>query len=174
MTGTLALPWLADERIRCFGCSPHNPDGLALAVRRLPDGRTGAWFTVPERFASYPGIVHGGVIGAVVDEVMGTLVAVERGRLTFCATLRTRMLAPLHTGRRYLVTARLLSGTAGDTGRTTVRAEADVSDVDGAVRVAASGTYTPIRAEEARDLGLDAAGFAALQPYFDHQRGTSS
>jgi acyl-coenzyme A thioesterase PaaI-like protein len=166
----LTLPWLADSRFRCFGCSPHNPVGLALSLRRLPDGRVGAWTTLPERFASYPGIVHGGVLSTLVDEVMGNLVALERGRLAFCATLRTRMLAPLRTGRPYLASARLLdAGTDG----AVIRAEADVSDVDGEVHATASGTYQPIRAAHARVLmGLDDAGYATVQHYFDHQMGT--
>lgn len=166
----LSLPWLADARFRCFGCSPHNASGLALPLRRLPDGRVGARASFSGRFASYPGIVHGGLISTLVDEVMGTLVAVERGRLAFCATLRTRMLAPLRTGHEYLCAARLLDV---QTGNTVVRAEADVSDVDGEVLVTATGTYQPIGAERARALiGLDDAGYASVQDYFDHQMGT--
>jgi acyl-coenzyme A thioesterase PaaI-like protein len=166
----LLLPWLADARFGCFGCSPHNASGLALSLRRLPDGRVGAWAALSERFASYPGIVHGGLISTLVDEVMGTLVAVERGRLAFCATLRTRMLAPLRTGHTYLCAARLLDAGAGST---VVRAEADVSDKDGEVLVTATGTYQPIDARRARAMiSLDDAGYASVQDYFDYQMGT--
>jgi len=169
----LPLPWLTDARFRCFGCSPHNPVGLALPLARLPGDRIGAWTTFAERFASYPGIVHGGVISTLVDEVMGNLVALERGRLAFCVTLRTRMLAPLRIGRPYLCSARLVAAGTDDADGAVIRAEADVSDVDGDLHAIASGTYQPIRAAHARTLmGLDDAEYATLQHYFDHQMGT--
>jgi hypothetical protein len=80
LTGTppgepLSLPWLDEPRFRCFGCSPHNRVGLALSLYRLPDGRIAAPSTLSELHASYPGVVHGGVISALVDEVPHLTVA---------------------------------------------------------------------------------------------------
>ena len=167
----LALPWAG---FGCFGCSSENAAGLALSLQRLPDGRVAARTTLPERYASYPGIVHGGIISTLVDEVMGNLIAIDHGLLAFCATLRTRMLAPVRTGRPYLTAARLV-GTSAGTGASagTVRAEADVLDADGEVCVMASGTYQPISAADARALmGLGDAEYANVQHFFDHRIGT--
>lgn len=163
----VALPWLGQPRFRCFGCSPHNPIGLGLALYRRPDGRIAGACTLSERYASYPGVVHGGVVSALADEVMGNAVAVLRHRLAYCTTLRTRMLAPVRTGRRYLTVATLLA--AGPDG---FRVEADVLDPDGVSYVMASGTYRPIPAAHARDLmGLDDTDYTAVADYFDHRIG---
>jgi acyl-coenzyme A thioesterase PaaI-like protein len=164
----ITLPWLDEPRFRCFGCSPHNLVGLALKLYRLPDGRIAARSNLSELYASYPGIVHGGIVSAIVDEVMGDLVAIDHGRLAFCVTLRTRMLAPVRTARPYLTAARLVERTAD-----VFRVEADVLDPAGEVCVMASGSYQPVSTAAARDLmGLDDAEYARLQEYFDHRIGT--
>jgi uncharacterized protein (TIGR00369 family) len=165
----LSLPWLGEPRFRCFGCSPHNPVGLALSLYRLPDGRIAAPSTLSERHASYPGVVHGGIISALVDEVMGDLVAIDHGMLAFCVTLRTKMLAPVRTGLPHLTVARLV-----DAGATVIRVEADILDPDDRVCVMASGSYQPVTSAAAHDLmGLDAAEYARVQHYFDKEIGAS-
>jgi len=163
------LPWRAEPKFRCFGCSPDNPVGLALQLYRLADGRIAGRSTLGEDYASYPGIVHGGIINVLVDEVMGDLIAIERGMLAFCLTLRTKMLRPLRTGRPYLTAARLTGENAGS-----LRTEADVLGDDGEVHVMASATYQPIRSEQAQSLmGLDDAEYDRLRHYFDHSIGLS-
>jgi len=161
----VSLPWLDEPRFRCFGCSPHNLVGLALSVYRLPDGRIAAPSTLSELHASYPGVVHGGVISALVDEVMGNLVALDHGMLAFCVSLRTKMLAPVRTKVRHLTVARLAGRGAG-----VLRVEAEVLDPDDRVCALASGTYQPISSAAARDLmGLDDAEFARVSTYFDKE-----
>lgn len=165
----LSLPWLDEPKFRCFGCSPHNLVGLALSLYRLPDGRIAAPSVLSELHASYPGVVHGGVISALVDEVMGDLVAIDHGMLAFCRTLRTKMLTPVRVRQPYLTVARLVGIGAG-----VIRVEADVLDADDQVCVMASGSYQPIPASVARDLmGLDDAEYARVKHYFDQKIGPS-
>ena len=54
----------------CFGCGPLNPDGLQLNFEPGPDGSV-ATYTVPERFQSWAGMAHGGVVGLMLDEAVG-------------------------------------------------------------------------------------------------------
>src|SRR2546430_5010760 len=54
----------------CFGCGPLNPDGLQLKFEAGPDGSV-ATYTVPERFQSWAGMTHGGVVGLMLDEAVG-------------------------------------------------------------------------------------------------------
>src|SRR2546430_14664180 len=54
----------------CFGCGPLNPDGLQLKFEAGPDGSV-ATYTVPERFQSWAGMAHGGVVGLMLDEAVG-------------------------------------------------------------------------------------------------------
>ncbi len=54
----------------CFGCGRLNEYGLQLDFHA--DERGGVWadFVPAERFEGYTGMVHGGVISTVLDEVM--------------------------------------------------------------------------------------------------------
>ena len=54
----------------CFGCGPLNLEGLQLKFVPAPEGSV-AEFTVPERFQSWAGMVHGGVMALMLDEAVG-------------------------------------------------------------------------------------------------------
>lgn len=53
----------------CFGCGEQNPQGLQLKFRQDGDV-TYAMFTPGETHQGYPGIIHGGITSALLDEVM--------------------------------------------------------------------------------------------------------
>jgi acyl-coenzyme A thioesterase PaaI-like protein len=54
----------------CFGCGPLNPEGLQLRFTPGPDG-SAADYLVPERFQSWSGMAHGGVVALMLDEAVG-------------------------------------------------------------------------------------------------------
>lgn len=59
---------------RCFGCGRDHPTGLHLEMWGLDDElRVRGSFTVTEHHQGAPGLAHGGVISAAVDEGMGYL-----------------------------------------------------------------------------------------------------
>lgn len=55
----------------CFGCGRLNPSGLHLHFFPLEEGE-GVWapFTPAREQEGYMGMVHGGIISTVLDEVM--------------------------------------------------------------------------------------------------------
>src|SRR3979411_483713 len=55
----------------CFGCGPLNLEGLRLTFVPGPDG-SGAEFEVPDRFQSWAGMAHGGVVAPMLDEAVGS------------------------------------------------------------------------------------------------------
>jgi acyl-coenzyme A thioesterase PaaI-like protein len=166
-SAAIELPWLADPEFCCFGCSPRNPVGMALTMVRLADGRVASYNTFSEEYASYPGVVHGGIVATLVDEVMGDLVALDHGLLAFLVTLRTRMMLPLRTGVRYCTAARIAKISNG-----LLHTEADVTGPDGEIRVTASATYQPIRSEQAvSTMGFSASQLDRDRHYFDHKIG---
>jgi acyl-coenzyme A thioesterase PaaI-like protein len=55
----------------CFVCGLKNPFGLKLRFLNTAPGEVLAEYTVPEQYQGYPGIVHGGVVAAMLDEVAG-------------------------------------------------------------------------------------------------------
>ncbi len=55
----------------CFICGLENPIGLHLHLYEVEPGVVQATYTAPEHFQGYPGVLHGGIVGAILDEVSG-------------------------------------------------------------------------------------------------------
>jgi uncharacterized protein (TIGR00369 family) len=55
----------------CFVCGRSNPVGLYLQFYDDGENEVVSEYTVAERYQGYPGIVHGGVLSAMLDEVVG-------------------------------------------------------------------------------------------------------
>jgi acyl-coenzyme A thioesterase PaaI-like protein len=55
----------------CFGCGRENPIGLKMEFYEAADGSVFADWTPQRVHQGYEGIVHGGLITSVLDEVMG-------------------------------------------------------------------------------------------------------
>ncbi|WP_040477674.1 PaaI family thioesterase [Longispora albida] len=138
-------PWAASlSDYRCFGCSPHNPHGLQLVFHEAGDALE-CTFQLGRTFESYPGMVHGGVIGTICDEVMGNLIVLREGRSAFTVGIRLRYLAPLSVGEEYRCVARVRP--AGQL----YQGSAEVLDRDGTLLVTATGTFQPVDMDRARE-----------------------
>jgi uncharacterized protein (TIGR00369 family) len=66
--------WLSyqDFRIRphhCFACGELNEIGLHLALKFEPR-RCYVDLTIPDRFEGWEGLIHGGIVTTILDEVM--------------------------------------------------------------------------------------------------------
>lgn len=73
----------------CFVCGRENPCGLKLKFYEDPEDRVvRAEFVVPEPYQGYPGVVHGGIVAAILDEVAGRAVMLHKDHQTFMVTLR--------------------------------------------------------------------------------------
>jgi acyl-coenzyme A thioesterase PaaI-like protein len=55
----------------CFFCGLENPVGLKLRVYETEPGVVETTVTVPDHFQGYPGVVHGGIVATMIDEVSG-------------------------------------------------------------------------------------------------------
>src|SRR2546428_9463316 len=54
----------------CFGCGPLNEEGLRLKFVPGPDGSV-AEFAAPQRYQSWSGMAHGGLVALLLDEAGG-------------------------------------------------------------------------------------------------------
>jgi acyl-coenzyme A thioesterase PaaI-like protein len=60
----------AAEHAHCVVCGAANPTGLQLEFAPRERGVVSAWFTGNPALEGYPGLLHGGIIGALVDGAM--------------------------------------------------------------------------------------------------------
>jgi acyl-coenzyme A thioesterase PaaI-like protein len=55
----------------CFICGLENPVGLKLKIYQVEPGVIETNFTAPEHYQGYPGVLHGGIVAAILDEISG-------------------------------------------------------------------------------------------------------
>ncbi|WP_322800003.1 PaaI family thioesterase [Thermoflexus sp.] len=111
----------------CFICGVQNPAGLK--VRFYEDGKTTvrAEVVIPEVYQGYPGVAHGGVVAALLDEAAGRAVMIEAPeRFMVTAQLTVRYHHPVPIGQTLLLVARPLRA-----GTRLARARAELRRPDG-------------------------------------------
>lgn len=55
----------------CFGCSPHNEQGLQLTMTHVGPGAVEREYVAPDHTCGAPGVIHGGIQAAILDEAIG-------------------------------------------------------------------------------------------------------
>ncbi len=55
----------------CFLCGLENPVGLHLHLYEVEPGVIETTYTAPDHFQGYPGVLHGGIVASILDEVCG-------------------------------------------------------------------------------------------------------
>jgi uncharacterized protein (TIGR00369 family) len=55
----------------CFVCGLENPVGLKLKIYQTEAGVIETMFTAPDHFQGYPGVLHGGIVASLLDEISG-------------------------------------------------------------------------------------------------------
>ena len=87
----------------CFACGQKNPIGLKLNFAW--DGKTAKTEFTPSKFhQGWSGVVHGGIIGCILDEAM-SYAALFAGVTSLTARMQTRFRRPLQIGEPLIITA---------------------------------------------------------------------
>lgn len=55
----------------CFICGLENPVGLHLHIYEIEPGIVQTTYIAPEHFQGYPGVLHGGIVASIIDEISG-------------------------------------------------------------------------------------------------------
>jgi acyl-coenzyme A thioesterase PaaI-like protein len=71
----------------CFICGRKSPVGLKMSFYSTGPGEVMAEYTVPDIYQGYPGVVHGGITAAMMDETAGRAVMSD-GAFQFFMTLK--------------------------------------------------------------------------------------
>jgi uncharacterized protein (TIGR00369 family) len=95
---------------QCFACGVENPVGLHLKFYETEDGEVTAEITLPGRYQGYPGVVHGGIVASMLDEVTGRA-AMEGDiwRFMMTAKLDLRYRSPVPIGQPLFLVGRLVN-----------------------------------------------------------------
>jgi acyl-coenzyme A thioesterase PaaI-like protein len=93
----------------CFGCGHLNPNGLKLEFWIDDEsGDVSTSWTPSQVHQGYGGIVHGGIISTVLDEVMGWELS-SKGIWAVTAKLNVQFRKPVEVGVATTATARIAS-----------------------------------------------------------------
>ncbi len=130
---------------RCFVCGPDNPAGLRLRFS-LEGEAVVAEFVPREEHVGWEGVVHGGILAAVLDDAMGNVFYL-RGYQALTARMEVRFRRPVRPGDRLRVRA----WVAHQDGRT-VTARAELVR-DGEVVCTAEGLFLRRSVREVGDAG---------------------
>lgn len=97
----------------CFVCGLENPVGLRLAFYSTGPGEATCDYVAPEHYQGYPGVVHGGIVASMLDEIVGRA-AMEAGpdRFMMTARLEVRYRQPVPIGVPLRLVGRLISRRA--------------------------------------------------------------
>jgi acyl-coenzyme A thioesterase PaaI-like protein len=126
----------------CFVCGVDNPHGLHLRFSSANDEVTSD-FTPRVEHAGYPGVLHGGVVGAALDEAMFWAATHGVSRMHLSAELTVRYRKKVEVGCSYRLVARIVKAA-----RSMCRTEAELLDADSEVCANATGKYLPLPKED--------------------------
>lgn len=139
----------------CFVCGVENPNGLHMNFFLSGPGEVVAEYTVPGHFQGYPGMVHGGIIAAMLDEVAGrTHMHGEPQRFMVTAQLNIRYRKPVPIGQPL----RLL-GHAGEAHGRVAKATGEIYGPDGALLVEAQLVLVDIPDDILQGVNYEALGW---------------
>ena len=91
---------------RCFACGPLNPIGLRMHFERDGDDGAKAEIVLGGQFQGWRGVAHGGIVMAILDEVMAHAVGFK-GYRGVTAGLNARFKKPVPLGTPLTVRAHI-------------------------------------------------------------------
>jgi acyl-coenzyme A thioesterase PaaI-like protein len=101
-------PTMFGEDSTCFGCSPTHPIGFRLKFQCEGD-EVVTRYTPPEQFQGPPGVLHGGLVTTLADEIAAwTIVGLKR-RFGFTASLEGRLKKPVRIGEEVTGRGRIVA-----------------------------------------------------------------
>ncbi len=110
----------------CFICGLENPVGLKLRIYTREPGVIETTYTAPEHFQGYPGVLHGGIVATILDEISGRahMGPADSPRFMFTAKLEVKYRKNVPTGKPLRIV-----GRAGKSKARTAEGWAGIYDV---------------------------------------------
>lgn len=141
----------------CYVCGLENAFGLKLEFYETAPGEVTVDYVVPDHFQGYPGVVHGGVVASLVDEVLGR---VHMGpdpanpRFMFTARIAVQYRKNVPTGIPIKIVGRALESR-----RRTATSKAEIYGPEGELLVEADALLVDVPSEKLADMDIEALGW---------------
>jgi uncharacterized protein (TIGR00369 family) len=94
---------LRSEYNDCFGCGLANPIGLHLDEFIAGDEGLTATFTPRAEYRGFDGVLHGGILAALLDETLAWTAMLLEGTFVVTASLELKFRKPASTDTTYTV-----------------------------------------------------------------------
>ena len=139
----------------CFACGLANPFGLQLRFDVPSPGQVVTLISVPEQYQGFPGVVHGGIVAAMLDEVCWRApMGIDSPRLMYTARLDLRYRKNVPIGQPLKIVGRTIkkkSRTATSVG--------EIFGPQGDILAEAEALLVDIPAEYQEGIDLEALGW---------------
>jgi len=131
----------------CFMCGKENPCGLQLEL--FAEGEEVVVdFQVPEHYCGYQGLIHGGILSGVLDEVMWWAASWRCSCACLTVEMTVRYKSPAPIDRRYRATAKVSKDK-----NKVIEVVGEIKDLEkGNVCVTGQGKYFLLRGEKNREV----------------------
>ena len=140
----------------CFVCGVENPLGLHLKFYEIGPGEVEAEYVIAEDYQGYPGVAHGGVVAAMLDEGAGRSIMgeMDEPRFMFTARLNITYRKNVPVGQRIK-----LVGKAGESRGRTAKASSAIYDLEGNVLAEADALLINVPEQVVNSVDLDKLGW---------------
>lgn len=149
----------------CFVCGRENPLSLRINFYEIEQGQVRAHVKIAELYEGYPGMVHGGVIAAMLDEAAGR--SHMQGPNDFMVTvqLNIRYRKPVPSNEDLV-----LIGIAGQRKGRVAEAKSQVLLEDGTVLAEATGVFVDLPQEKIDEVDPSLLGWQVYPDEVDNDR----
>ncbi len=140
----------------CFVCGVENPLGLHLRFYQGEPGEVVAEYTISENYQGYPGVAHGGIVAAMLDEAAGrTLMGdIDNPRFMFTARLNITYRKNVPVGQPLRLVGRAVESRAR-----AAKATSAIYDRDGNVLAEAEALLINVPDQVIQNVDLEKLGW---------------
>jgi len=132
----------------CFVCGRENPAGLKMEFYELEPGVVESRLKVPVDFGGYTGVVHGGVITAMLDECSGRAAQSGPNDFMFTSEIKVRFRKNVPTDEPVVVT-----GTLTRRRNQVAFAHGEIRNQIGELLAESDGVFVDIPKEKLEQIG---------------------
>ena len=141
----------------CFVCGLQNDKGLHLSFYEDDENRVIARLVPGQEHQGYPGVLHGGIISAILDETIGR-VLVQRDIWAMTAELKIRFIKSVPLGQPITVIGEMVRLRSR-----TLEGKGEIRLADGTLAVSAEAKYILLPPERT-DRFREELGFWQVVP----------